>query len=353
MKGAVYFGRHDIRCVELPDPVLSASHEMIVEVEATSICGSDLHLYRGPLESIMDKGHSQTGHELVGSVVETGARVARFSPGDRVTVAYSCSCGTCHTCRLGQTAHCETTHKAVYGFGRPFGNLNGTHAQYLVVPHADGHALAVPAGVDARAAVTLSCNLPTALIANRLVAIEPGETVALIGCGPTGLLALDLALRSGPARLVALEPDAHRLRIAEAKGAIGIDAGAEGHLEVALGQVAGRGYDKVIEVVGTPEALQLALALVRPGGTIAAVGVFCEDRFNLNLADVFLRDITLHMHGFANVQPLMWECLRMLENDVVDPRPLFTHEFGLNDIDAAFRTFDAHAGGALKVLIRP
>lgn len=353
MKAAVYFGARDIRCVEIPDASIAKEHEMLVKVNATSICGSDLHLYRGALDPIMVKGESQTGHELIAEVLDVGPRVSRFARGDRISMAYSASCGECYMCRVQQTAHCETTKKSVYGFGVPFGNLNGTHAEALVIPHADAHAIKVPAGIPDGAALTISCNLPSAYIANRLADIQPGESVAIVGCGPTGLMALDIALHRGPGKVVALDKVAYRLQIAMNKGAVAIDAGAVDWKERALAECGGRGFDKVIEVVGYPETLQMCIDLVRPGGTIAAVGVFTDQTFNLNLADVFLRDISLHMNGFANVQPYMWDALRLLEKGVVNPQEYFSHTFALNEIDKAFSTFSEKKSGAMKMLIRP
>lgn len=353
MKAAVYYGPQDIRCSNIADSVISADHEMLVKVTATSICGSDLHLYRGALDPIMTKGQSQTGHELVGEVLDIGKAVGRFKRGDRVTMGYSASCGHCYMCEVGQTAHCETTQKAVYGFGVPFGNLNGTHAETMVMPYADGHAMKVPHEISDSAALTLSCNLPTAVIANHLADIQVGESVAVVGCGPTGLMALDIALHRGPGRIVAFDTVPHRLAAAAKKGALAIDSSQEGWKEKALQLTGGRGFDKVIEMVGYPETLQMCLDLVRPGGTVAALGVFCDNTFNLNLADVFLRDITLHMNGFANVQPYMWEALRMMERGVVKPEEYFSHTFSLTDVDKAFATFHQKSDGAMKVLILP
>jgi alcohol dehydrogenase len=353
MKAAVYYGPQQIRATEIADAAIRQDHEILVKVDATSICGSDLHLYRGALDAIMDKGKSQTGHELIGTVIEVGKLVSRFRKGDRVSMAYSCSCGHCYMCRVGQTAHCETTRSAVYGFGVPFGNLNGTHAEAMVIPYADSHTLKVPKEIPDAAALTLSCNLPSAVIANTLANIQPGETVALIGCGPTGLMTLDIAIQRAPGKVVALDKVAHRLDAARARGATAINVGSTDWKEQALAECKGRGFDKVIEVVGYPETLQMSLDLVRPGGGIAAIGVFTDSTFNLNLADVFLRDISLHMNGFANVQPFMWESLRLLERGVVQPQKLFSHEFRLGEIDKAFSTFYTKADGAMKMLIRP
>jgi len=353
MKAAVYFGAEDIRATDVDEPALTEEHAMLVEVSATSICGSDLHLYRGALDPIMEKGRSQTGHELVGIVKEIGAAVGKFKPGDRISMGYSCSCGDCYMCEVGQTAHCETTQKAVYGFGVPFGDLNGTHSEALILPHADGHAMKVPDAISDAAALTLSCNLPSAIIANKLADIQPGENVALIGCGPTGLMALDIALNSAPGKVVAIDKVSHRLQVAADKGAITINASDDDWKEKAMSLCAGRGFDKVIEVVGYPETLQMALDIIRPGGTVAAIGVFCDQEFNLVLADVFLRDITLHMNGFANVQPFMWEALRLMERGVLTPEEYFSHEFNLSDIDKAYKTFYAKTDNAMKMLIRP
>ncbi|MGQ0697807.1 MAG: alcohol dehydrogenase [Panacagrimonas sp.] len=353
MKAAIYFGPENIRCTDIADPVLKADHEMLVKVIATSICGSDLHLFRGALDGIMEKGKSQTGHELIGEVVQVGKTVGRFKPKDRISMGYSVSCGHCYMCEVGQTAHCETTNKAVYGFGTAFGSINGTHAEALIIPHADGHAMKVPLHISDEAAVTLSCNLPSAIIANNTADIQVGETVAMVGAGPTGLMALDIALLKGPGRMVVLDRVPHRLEAIAKRGAIAIDISVDGWKEKALAETGGRGFDKVIEVVGLPESLQTALDLVRPGGTVAAIGVFCDATFNLNLADVFLRNITLRMNGFANAQMFMFEGLRMLERGVVKPQELFSHTFALTDVDKAFSTFFAKSDGAMKMLIRP
>ncbi|HIF17872.1 MAG TPA: alcohol dehydrogenase [Cycloclasticus sp.] len=353
MKTAIYYGPEDIRCGEKDDPSISEPHQILVEVNATSICGSDLHLYRGAMDPIMERGHSQIGHELIGRVSEVGSGVGKFKVGDRVSMAYSCSCGECYMCEVGQTAHCETTQKAVYGFGVPFGDLNGTHTEAMILPHAEGHVIKVPDAIDDASALSLSCSLPSAIIANNLANIQPGENVAIIGCGPTGLLAMDIALGKSAGQVVCIDQLDYRLAVAAKKGAITFNSTKEGWKEKALALTSGRGFDKVIEVVGYPETLQMCLDIIRPGGTIAAIGVFCDQEFNLVLADVFLRDISLHMNGFANVQPYMWEGIRLMERGVINPTEYFSHEFSLDNIDKAFKTFYDKSDNVLKTLIRP
>ena len=353
MKAAVYYGPEAIRVGDVPDPTIDAGHQMLVAVKATSICGSDLHIYRGALDAIMNPGHSRTGHELCAEVLETGSDVTAFRPGDCVTIGYSCSCGDCYMCRAGETAHCETTGKAVYGFGDAFGDLNGTHAELMLLSYAQGHTLRLPAGLPEEAAVILSCNLPTALIANRLVDVQPGESVALIGCGPTGLMALDIVRHRGPGQLVALDPIPFRRQQAASRGALALDANAPDLIEQAMTLTSGRGFDKTIEMVGSRESFQTALSITRAGGTVSVNGVFCDEQFDLNLAQVTLQDLQLRINGFASVQPYMHDALRLIETGLIDPRSYFSHSFSLEQIDQAFSTFHHKREDALKVLIRP
>jgi len=354
MKTAIYYGPKDIRCGEKKSPKISDKDEIRVKVLATSICGSDLHLYRGDLDAIMEKGVSQTGHELCGEVLEVGLNVTKFQIGDRISMAYSCSCGECYMCECGQTAHCETTQKAVYGFGVPFGNLNGTHTQEMIIPHAQAHTMKIPEDISDAAALTLSCNMPTAVIADELTNIQVGEKVAIIGAGPTGLMSLDIALtKTAPKNIVVIEPVKHRREIASSKGVTVVNSNDKDFKKQALKISGERGFDKIIEMVGFPETLQTALDLIRPGGTIAALGVFTAQEFNLVLGDVFLRDISLHMNGFANVQPYMKKALSYIQDGIVNPNSYFSHEFELKDIDKAFKMFNDKDDNVLKVLIKP
>jgi alcohol dehydrogenase len=354
MKAAIYYGPKDIRCGEKQSPVINHEDDVRVKVLATSMCGSDLHLYRGALDPIMEKGVSQTGHELCGEVLEIGSNVSKFKIGDRITMAYSCSCNNCYMCECGQTAHCETTQKAVYGFGVPFGNLNGTHTQEMILPHAQGHAMIIPDGISESSALTLSCNMPSAVIANELANIKVGEKVAIIGAGATGLMSLDIALtKTAASNILVIEPVAHRRKIATNKGVSTIDPNSSDFKKEALKISGERGFDKIIEMVGFKETLQTALDLIRAGGTIAALGVFTDQEFNLVLGDVFLRDISLHMNGFANVKPYMKTALKYIQDGVVKPDEYFTHTFSLDDIDKAFKLFDEKKDNSIKILIKP
>jgi alcohol dehydrogenase len=153
--------------------------------------------------------------------------------------------------------------------------------------------------------------------------------------------------------VVASDTLPHRLQPPEKKGATTLEAYDDNCKDTAHELSGGRGFDIVIEVVGLPVSLHMSLDIIRPGGTVAAIGVFCDQEFNLVVADVFLRDITLHMNGFANVQPFMWESLRLMERGVVSPDEYFSHDFELANIDQAFKTFYDKSDDVMKVMIRP
>ncbi|WP_263357880.1 alcohol dehydrogenase catalytic domain-containing protein [Acidicapsa ligni] len=353
MKSAVYYGPFDIRCAEIKPLEISLGHEILVQVEATSICGSDLHLYRGALDFLMQKGHSSTGHELVGRVVEVGPQVTRFKPGDRITTPYSVSCGYCYMCEAGQTGHCETTNGAIIGFGIPLGDLGGTQAEYILIPYADANAMQVPEDIPAEAALTLSCNLPSAIVGVTEADVQLGDTVAIVGCGPTGLMTMDCAFLRGAGKVVLLDRVPHRLAVAQAKGAVTINIDDEDWKERALAETQGRGFDKVIEVVGMPEALQISLDIVRRGGIISAIGVFCDDSFTISPIYFTTRNIDLRTNGTANVRPSITQALTMLKRGIINPKEYFTHEFALSNVDQAYATFYGKKDGVVKVLIRP
>lgn len=353
MKAAVFQGLRDIRCTSAPAPEISAPDQLVVAVEATSICGSDLFLYDGPFDAALVPGKSITGHEIVGRIVDVGADVTRFRKGDRITAPFTVSCHHCAMCSAGQTALCETTHGAVYGFGLAAGDLGGSHAEAMLIHRADENALLLPEDLDAADALTLSCNLPSALIGVEASALGAGESVAIVGCGPTALMALDIVLLRDPAKVVVLDRLGYRLALASVKGAISVDIDSEGWLERALAETNGRGFDRVIEVVGSPESLQTAFSLVRPGGTVSGLGVFSAPEMTINPSGLSLRNISVCMNGAANVATVIERSLELLRNGKVSPREYFTHTFALDDIDQAFSLFSNRTDDVVKVLVRP
>ncbi|WP_286885878.1 zinc-binding dehydrogenase [Aneurinibacillus sp. UBA3580] len=353
MKAAVYEEIRKIGIKEVEMPRIEHPEDVIIEVHRTSICGSDLYIYRGDLHETMSPGKSGVGHEMVGTVVELGPRVTRYKVGDRITAAYSVSCGSCHSCRLGVTAHCETTNKAVYGFGGAFGGLAGSQAEFLRIPFAEAHTELVPESITDDQAIFISCNLPAAIRGIQNAQIRLGDYVGVVGLGTTGQLALRLAAQSGAARLFAIDKVESRLKKASETGADTYSANQPDIKEQIMEQTGGRGLDVVIEVAGQPDAFDLALSLLRPGGVYSGLGVYVGSEHPINIGDIFLRDLTIHTHGFDNTQPNMWNAIRVIERGMIDPAQLITHRFSLSEIANAYEIFDKAADDVIKVAIHP
>lgn len=353
MRAAVYHGAGDIRVEEVPDPKIEAPTDLIVRTRAASMCGSDLYLYQGEADDLVRKGHTTLGHEICGEVVEVGDNVARFRPGDRVTFPYSVSCGTCFFCHVGQTAHCQTTGKAIYGYGVAFGELGGSQAELVRVPLADAHLEHVPDDVSDDAAIFLSCNLPAAVIAVRAAAIEPTDSVGIVGCGPTGLLALQLAALRAPRRILAFDRVAHRLARAQELGAEPVDVDAGDPVAVAMDATEGRGLDSVIEFVGRGAGFDLAVSVTRPGGVIAGGGVYLERDHPVSLFDLYFKNLQLRLNGFANAKTAMWEAQRLVQRGAIDPTTLLSHRVSLDDLPATAAAFARRDPGVFKLLVRP
>lgn len=351
MKAAVYHGAGDVRVQEVADATIVDPTDLVVKMRTTSICGSDLYLYRGEADALVSKGETTLGHEIVGEVVEVGPRVARFRVGDRITFPYSVSCGTCFLCRVGQTAHCETSGKAIFGYGVAFGNLGGTQAELVRVPLADSHAEVVPEGISDQQGLFLSCNLPAALKAVEEADFGPTDTVAVLGCGPTGLLALQLVLQRGPARVLAFDVVAHRLSLAKDWGAEAHDVQTTDPVEVVRDATHGRGADAVVEFVGRGPAFATAVAMARPGGVISGGGVYLESGFPVSLFDLYFKNLRVHLNGFANAKTRMWEAGQLILEGKVDPSRLLSHQFTLAEVPEAYRIFEARTDGVLKVLV--
>lgn len=351
MRAAVYHGAGDLRIEEVDDPEVREPTDLVLDVLAASMCGSDLYLYGGEVEELVAPGRTTLGHEVCGTVSAVGSAVSRFRVGDRVTFPYSVSCGTCPMCRVGQTAHCETSGKAIYGYGVAFGDLGGSHAEQVRVPLADSHLELVPPELSDEAAVFLSCNLPAAVIVVEAAAIGVGDTVAAVGCGPTGLLALELARRRTAREIFAIDPVASRRSEAARRGAIPLTP--EEAVEAIAAATSGRGVDRVLEVAGRASAFDLAVAVARPGGLISGGGVYLERDHPVSLFDLFFKNLDLHLNGFANAKTAQWQAMELLRHGVVDPEPLLSERVSLSELPTAAARFAAREDGVLKLLIRP
>lgn len=335
-----------VRVEEVAPPRLEAATDALVRVTLTAICGSDLHVFHGDIPGV--EPGSVMGHEFVGVVEETGEAVRRFREGDRVVGTFHTACGSCEPCRRGDQHQCRES--GVYGYGIAFGDLRGVQAERARVPHADVNLRAVPGGLSDEAALFAGDVLSTAYGAVRKAGLSPGESCAVIGCGPVGLLAVECALLSGASRVYALDLVEERVRAAEERGAVGVHGGRVNPVSKLQELTGGTGADVVIEAVGSTETLSLAFDLVRDAGRISAVGVTVDETLDFPLMSCLVRDLTFRI-GLANVHREIDTVLRLVAGDRVDPTRLVSHRLSLEEAPEGYRLFADRE--ATKVVLEP
>ena len=344
MKALVFHGPRQIGLEDRPIPELIAPTDAIVRVSKTTICGTDLHILKGDVPTV-EPGRI-LGHEGVGEVVETGAAVSAFKPGDRVLISCISSCGKCEACRRGMYSHCATG-------GWILGNrIDGTQAEYVRTPHADTSLYHAPVGIDDEALVMLSDILPTGFECGVLNGkVKPGDSVAIVGAGPIGLAALLTAQFFTPAQLIVVDPDASRLEVATRLGATTVLSPGQAAEETIRNLTGGRGVDTAIEAVGVPATFELCQAIVAAGGVIANVGVH-GSKVDLHLESLWDRNISITTRLVDTAATPM--LLKTVQSGRLSPSVLITHHFSLAEILDAYRTFgDAANTHALKVIISP
>lgn len=345
MRALVFHGPEDIRCETVPDPTPPDARGAVVRIERTAICGSDLHIYHGHLSP--DGGYT-VGHEAIGEVVEAGSGVSRFRPGDRVLVSGVIGCGDCGPCRLGRVTACER------GGGRVFGTNNelaGAQAEALAVPNADATLCAIPEGVGPEQAVLLTDILPTGYLGAEGAEIQPGQDVAVIGCGPVGLMAILSASLFGPARIFALDSVPERLAAAEKLGAIPCDVSRDAHAQI-LEATFGLGPHAVIEAVGADASIQSALGLVRAGGVVSVVGVNTNLAFPFPMGLALMKGITFRI-GVCPVPRYWTHLVPLITEGRIHPEFVFSHRMGLSQGTEAYDLFASRREGVLKVMLDP
>jgi 2-desacetyl-2-hydroxyethyl bacteriochlorophyllide A dehydrogenase len=344
MRAVTFQAPGEVRLEERPDPELSSPHDAVVAVEATGICGSDLHIFHGRVK--IEPGFT-LGHEYVGTVVEVGDAVTEVAPGDRVLGTYCTACGGCFFCRRGEYHKCDSGR--VFGHGATLGSLQGSQAERVLVPGANLALRRIPAGLSDDVALFAGDVAGTAYHAIDAASVRPGETVAVLGLGPVGLCCVQMARAAGAARVVAVDSVAERLGMAESFGAEAVhltDGDPRGAVKAATD---GRGVDAAIDAVGHPEALELACRLARKAGTVVAIGVYAE-RCEVHMGVVWIKALTIHT-GHANVIGHLDRVLALLASGAVDPSPLVTHRMSLDDAPAAYTIYDRRE--ALKIVLAP
>jgi threonine dehydrogenase-like Zn-dependent dehydrogenase len=343
MKAVVLRAPEDVGVDDVPDPRILAADDAVVAVRATAICGADLFPYHG-LTPGFEAG-TILGHEFAGDVVAVGPEVREIAVGQRVVNASMISDGTCASCRAGRVTQCEG--RALFGYSGVYPRLDGGQAELVRVPHADRALRRLPDEVSEEAAVFLADILPTGHGAVSRAGVAAGDTVAVVGCGPVGLMAVMCAVDAG-ARVIAIDGIDARRELAERLGAQAFDP-ASARAAVA-DATDGVGADVVVEAAGVPAGLDASLELTRGRGTISVVGAHFEPDYPLNNALMFERELTLR---FTIGDPTQdgAELLERLANGTLDPTPVITHRLPLAEAAEAYRLFDSRE--ATKVVLAP
>jgi len=350
MKAMVYHGPGQQAWEEVADPEIVNPTDVIVRVDTTTICGTDLHILKGDVPAVTEG--RILGHEGVGTITEVGSAVSAVAVGDRVIISCISACGACSYCHQGLYAHCLADEGAS-GIGWIFGHLiDGTQAELVRVPFADNSVYKVPEGVSDEAAVMLSDILPTGFeIGVRYGHVKPGDVVAVVGAGPVGLASVMTAGLYGAARIIALDLDANRLERAKAFGATDVvDSGAEDWADQVRAMTDGLGVDVAIEAVGIPATFAACTEIVRPGGSVANVGVHGSP-VELALQDLWIKDLSITTGLVSTSSTAM--LLRLVAQHKLAAEVFVTHHFTFDQMMEAYDTFGRAAETkALKVVIK-
>jgi alcohol dehydrogenase len=349
MKALVYHGPGQKSWEEVPDPKLVAPTDAIVQVDTTTICGTDLHILKGDVPAVTDG--RILGHEGVGTITEVGSAVSKLAVGDRVIISCITSCGSCAYCHQQLPAHC-LDDEGTSGIGWIFGHLiDGTQAEYVRVPFAEGSLHKLPEGVSDEAAVMLSDILPTGFeIGVRNGRVKPGDVVAVVGAGPVGLAAIMTAGLYGASRIIAIDLDDNRLEQAQTFGATdAVNSGRASWKDEVMAMTDGLGVDVAIEAVGIPTTFDMCTQLIRPGGTVANVGVHGKS-VELKLQDLWIMDVAITTGLVsATTTPML---LKLVAQQKLPAEKFATHRFTFDQMLDAYDTFGRAAEtNALKVII--
>lgn len=388
MKAVCWYGTHDVRVENVPEPKILNHRDALIRITSSAICGSDLHLYDGYIPT-MKKGDI-LGHEFMGEVLEVGKDVPNLKKGDRVVVPFTICCGRCFYCKKGLWSLCDNSNPnapmaekmygqssaGLFGYSHMFGGFAGGQAQYARVPFADVGPLKIPAELHDEQVLFLSDIFPTGYMAAENCNIEPGDTVAVWGCGPVGQFAIRSAFLLGAERVIALDDDPERMRMARDGKAETLDFSGADTVEQLKEMTGGRGPDSCIDAVGMeahgksaaalydrvkqgmmleadrPHALRQAIQACRKGGTVSIPGVYggLIDKFPIGAA--FAKGLTFKM-GQTHVPKYMAKLLEHVRNGDIDPSFLITHRIGIDEAPRAYRMFRNHDDHCVKVVMRP
>jgi alcohol dehydrogenase len=344
MKALVYHGPGKRAWEEKPRPAIQHPGDAIVRVTTATICGTDLHILKGDLPAVTDG--RILGHEGIGVVEQVGTGVSKFHVGDKVIISCVTACLKCDFCRRQMYSHCR--HGGwILGY-----TINGTHAEYVRIPEADGSLYNFPADGDEEAMVMLSDILPTGFECGVLNGqVKPGDTVAIVGAGPIGIAVLLTAQFYSPAAIYMIDLDDKRLAVAKKLGATSLINSADGQAAQHVMELTeGVGVDVAIEAVGLPATFAICQGIVAAGGRIANVGVHGKP-VELHLEKLWDRNISITTRLVDTVTTPM--LLKVVRSGKLQPGKLVTHRFAMNDIMKAYDTFgNAAKEDALKVVLK-
>ena len=388
MKALCWHGANDVRIDNVPDPTIINPRDAIVKITSTAICGSDLHLYDGFIPT-MQSGDIM-GHEFMGEVVELGSEVKNLKKGDRVIIPFTISCGSCFFCNRDLWSLCDNSNPnaglaekmfghspaGLFGYSHLTGGYAGGQAEYARVPFADVGPLKIPDGLSDEQVLFLTDIFPTGYMAAENCDIQPGDTVAVWGCGPVGQFAIRSAFMLGADRVIAIDRIPERLQMAAAAKAEiinyeEIDAG-----EAVTEMTGGRGPDSCIDAVGMeahgtgldalydkakqavrlesdrPTALRQAIVACRKGGTVSIPGVYGGFVDKVPLGAAFNKGLTLKM-GQTHVHRYLRPLLDRVQKGEIDPSFVITHRMKLDEAPHAYEIFKQKKDNCIKVVLKP
>lgn len=390
MKALCWYGKHDVRVENVPDPQMIDSRDAIIKITSTAICGSDLHLYDGYVPT-MEKG-DVLGHENMGEVVEVGAGVSNLKVGDKVVVPFVIACGQCFFCRKELYSLCDTSNPnakmaqelmgqspaGLFGYSHMLGGFAGGQAEYLRVPFADVGPFKVPDGIEDEKVLFLSDIYPTAYMAVENCEMERGDTVAIWGGGPVGQLAVKCAWLLGAGRVILIDNVPERLALAQSAGQAEVINFDDVNVYDRLMEMTnGRGPDRCIDAVGcealaggtldgTLDAIKTTLMLgtdrphvirqtimsCRKGGTVSIPGVYMGFADKFPIGSFVAKGLTLKT-GQTHVQKYLPRLFEFIEKGDIDPSFIITHTMALEDAPKGYDIFQKHDDNCIKIVLKP
>jgi threonine dehydrogenase-like Zn-dependent dehydrogenase len=389
MRATCWYGTKNVQVEEVPDPKILNNRDAIVRITKTAICGSDLHIYNGMIPTM--KRGDVLGHEFMGEVVEVGPDVSNLSVGDRVVVPFPIACGHCLQCERELYSLCENSNPngwmaeklygyspcGIFGYSHMLGGYAGGQAEYARVPFADIGPLKIPDALSDEQVLFLSDIFPTGYMAAEACNIQPGDIVAVWGCGPVGQFAIKSAYMLGAERVIAIDRFQYRLNMARTRGGADTLNYEELDIHEALKDMTGgRGPDACIDAVGMeghapgiagaydrakqammlesdrPVALRQAILACRSGGTISVAGVYGGFIDKFPMGAIVNRSLTLKS-GQTHVHRYMRPLLQRIERGEIDPSFVITHRMKLTDAPQGYETFVHKEDDCMKVVLTP